>query len=124
MSTKGFSRSSSSLCRYENGEMKSKYQSAVRIGQLPSFVDRIPHGEPCGRIEPDPRANLVERAVAADAESGRGIDRADADARARHLAARSDDTRAAGIFLPSAAAHRCPRASTLVRTGGAHPAGF
>src|SRR4051812_46474510 len=72
-----------SHCRYENGETKSKYQSAIMRSRLVRAArgNCGPHDPARGVVERAPCGDLVEGPCAADAEARHRIDPADADAR-------------------------------------------
>src|SRR6266540_6959508 len=81
---RGPSEARRSLCKYANGEMKSKYQSArgivSRVGQFDEFrVCRAPYRqcrEHCALVvgvKQAPRGDLVERAQASDAKPARVV---------------------------------------------------
>src|SRR5207253_9552676 len=79
-----------SHCRYEKGDTKSKYQSALGIAR-PTRSDCLAVSRPAVRQlgderaplfggQPDPAGDLVERAVAAGTQTRWRIDHADAGA--------------------------------------------
>src|SRR5439155_14299437 len=104
------SAGSCSHCRYENGETKSKDQSALGIGNrgaargngvtMPRSAKRELREKRTAllRRQSDPAGDLVERAVAAGTQSRRWIDHADAGAR------RADLTRVGHGCTPTLAA--------------------
>ena len=91
----GPSSASCSLCRYANGETKSKYQSIGRHARLycsgdsaAAARDGLPHRAARVVVEHAPHRDLVERAQAPFAKAGRVVHAADADARRRHAPTR------------------------------------
>src|SRR5205823_11846144 len=89
--TRGPSVSSRSLCKYENGETKSKYESTVGIVLHSGFEDMCraqcqprPHVAALVVGKNAPRGDFVQRPQAADAESRCIVDAAHVDAGRRH----------------------------------------